>query len=177
MLAFRCWRRWAIRRQSVVSRSCSHACLTRPRTLVFGPALIWLPWKRSDASWEKSWKRRVEEMSAFGDFAAVGRALTPLCCCCCCCCWRSRRAAHQQRRSPFRFSLTREFQMCCSFLSTARGMWGMPGHVRRLRLNLECTLKALNYSISLTAGRVFPEAKPAGNFTDRRQKKHWDTFP
>lgn len=54
---FRCWLQWAGRRQSVVSRSCSHACLTLLPTLVSGPALTWLPWKRSDASWEKSLKR------------------------------------------------------------------------------------------------------------------------
>lgn len=49
-----------------------------------------------------------------------------VCCCCCCCCRSSRCAARQQmRRSPFRFLLTREFQMCCSFPWTVRGMWGM----------------------------------------------------
>lgn len=45
---------------------------------------------------------------------------------CCCCCRSSRCAARQQmRRSPFGFSLTREFQMCCSFPWMGRGMWGM----------------------------------------------------
>lgn len=53
-VAFRCSLRLAIRRQSVASRSCSHACLTRRRTPVFGPAPISLPWKKSGTSWEKS---------------------------------------------------------------------------------------------------------------------------
>lgn len=43
----------------------------------------------------------------------------------CCCYWSSRCAPHQKRRSQFRFFLTHEFQMCCCFLSMARGMWGM----------------------------------------------------
>lgn len=174
-VAFRCWLRRIIKRQSVVSRGCSHACLTLPRTLVSGPALISLPWKRSDTSWEKSWKRRV--------FVEGNECVWRVCRCqpssnhsVCCCCWRSSRcAAHRQRRPPLRSFLTRKFQMCCSFLSTARGMWGMPEQ-RQTNLNLECTLKALNCSISLTTGRVFPEAKPTGNFMERWQKKHWDTF-
>lgn len=43
----------------------------------------------------------------------------------CCCRWSTRCATRQQRRSPFRFCFTREFQMCCCFLSMARGMRGM----------------------------------------------------
>lgn len=57
MFALRCWLQSAIRWRNPVSRSCLRVCLTLLRTLVFGRALILLPWRRSDTSWQKSWKR------------------------------------------------------------------------------------------------------------------------
>lgn len=54
---FRSWLQLAIRRQRAISRSCSHVYLTLHPIRVSGPAPIWLHWRRSDSSWQKSWQR------------------------------------------------------------------------------------------------------------------------
>lgn len=182
-VVIRCWLPWDIRRQKVISRSCSCVWHTLLRTRVFGPALILPPWRRSNKSWEKSWerwvfvsqqnKRRIYIYSVISLICGVApewqlrsvvfikdieykyieetESLKMLFLFC-----SSRCTAHQQRRSPCRFFHIHKFQMCCSFLSMARGMSAM----------LEQRQTMWNCSVGPTTGLVFPKDKPMLNLLE-----------
>lgn len=115
---FRCWLLWVIRRQSNTSRGCFCVCPTRLRTRVCEPAHTWLPWKRSDTSCERRWRRWAERAGLCRCLIAVESGHWSSCCF-----LSSRRAACQQKK--FKLSPIPVLKMFCCFLLMAQGMRGL----------------------------------------------------